>query len=58
MRVTFEKSSHTVKEMSNVKCLPRFQEISFNVIFGINIDVNFTHKARLVAGGHRTAPPN
>ena len=53
------------KEMTNVRIAfdirsdntppPGFQKIPHNIIFEIKMD--FTRKARLVAGGHKTAPP-
>mmetsp|Transcript_18822 Transcript_18822/g.26690 ORF Transcript_18822/g.26690 Transcript_18822/m.26690 type:complete len:441 (+) Transcript_18822:2780-4102(+) len=53
------------KEMSNVRiafdirseknALPGYQRIPHQLIFEIKMD--FTRKARLVAGGHKTAPP-
>ena len=53
------------KEMTNVRIAfdirsdrtapPGYQKIPHNIIFEIKMD--FTRKARLVAGGHKTAPP-
>ena len=57
MRVDFEKSSCTVGEMRNGKCIPEFQEIGCNIIFDINMDGKLTRKERLVEGGHMTDPP-
>ena len=57
VRVDFEKSSHLVDKMRNGKCLPGLQEILCNMLFDINMDGNFTCKARLVADGHIIDPP-
>ena len=39
----------------NVEDLPLiYQEVSFHIIFDINIEDNFLPKAQVVAGGHNT----
>ena len=43
--------------MRDGKVLTGYQYIGCNMIFDINMDGNFTRKARFVAGGHTTDPP-
>ena len=57
VKIAFEKGAHTVEEMRDGKVLPGYQEIGYHMIFDIKMDVNFTRKARFVAGGHTTDPP-
>ena len=57
MRIAFEKGYHVVEGMRGGKFFPRYQDIGFHMIFDIKMDVNFTNKARFIAGGHTTDPP-
>ena len=45
------------EQMIEVKVKPGFKYVGTHMIFDIKIDRNFTHKARLVSGGHKMAPP-
>ena len=56
VRVAFKNISRMVDEMRNGWCLPGLQHIGFHMIFDIKMDVNFTRKSRLVAGGLTTDP--
>ena len=47
----------TLEDAKNGKILVGFQEIGCHMIFDIKMDSNFTRKARLVAGGHKTVAP-
>ena len=39
------------------KVKPGFKYVITHIIFDIKMDSKFTHKARLVEGGHNTATP-
>jgi len=41
---------------ANHELLPTFQEVKYHFVFDVKMD--FTRKARLVAGGHMTKPPD
>ena len=45
----------SLDEAKSGKALPGYQEIKCHLIFDIKMD--FTRKARFVAGGHMTDPP-
>ena len=57
VRISLEKCAHTVEEIRDGKVLPGYQEIGCHMIFDINMDGNFTRKARFVVGGRTTDPP-
>ena len=44
--------------MMKVKIRLRYDHANAHMIFDIKMDVNFTTKGKLVAGGHTTAPPS
>ena len=44
--------------MKKGKVNPGHEHINVQMIFGINMDGEFTRKARFVANGHTTAPPS
>jgi len=47
----------TAKQLrDNYELLPTYQEIRYHFVFDVKMD--FTRKARLVAGGHMTRPPD
>ena len=45
------------EQMKEGKVKPVFKYVGTHMIFDIKMDSKFTQKARLVAGGHKTAPP-
>ena len=47
----------TLEEARIGKILVGFQEIEGHMTFDIKMEGNFTRKARLVAGGHKTVAP-
>ena len=58
IRCAFQsKDRLTVLEDRNVKAFVGFQEIKCHLIFDIKMDGKFICKARFVAGGHTTDPP-
>ena len=42
----------------NIEDLVAYQEITMHIIFDVKLGENFRRKARLVADGHKTDPPN
>ena len=44
--------------MRKGKIKPGYEHVDVHMIFDIKMDGNFTRKARLVAGGHKTSPPS
>ena len=58
VRVAFEKVDDVNEnQMRTGKVKPGFSFCSTHMIFDIKMDGSFTRKARLVADGHKTAPP-
>jgi hypothetical protein len=58
VKVAFNRwDKGTLEDAWNGKHLVGFQEIGCHMIFDIKMDGNFTRKARLVAGGHKTVAP-
>ena len=58
VRVSFEAWEE--RSLEDARCgqkLVGYQEIRCHMIFDINMDGRFTHKARYVSGGHTTDPP-
>ena len=47
----------TLDDARNGKILVGFQEIGSHMIFDIKMDGNFTRRARLIVGGHKTVAP-
>ena len=43
--------------MIEVKLKPGFKYVGTHMIFDIKMNSKFTHKSRLVPGGHNMAPP-
>ena len=48
----------TPNQMREGKLKTVFKYVRTHMIFYIKMDVRFTHKSRLVAGGHKTTPPS
>ena len=48
----------TLEQMIEGKVKPGFKYVGTHIIFDIKMDGKFTRKARLAAGGHKTAPPS
>ncbi len=58
VRIAFEKiDGVTEQQMRTGKVRPGYSHCSTHMIFDIKMDGSFTRKARLVADGHKTAPP-
>ena len=51
----FSRTKCTLEEAESGKGLPGYQKISCHLVFDIKMD--FSRKARFVAGGHLTDPP-
>ena len=47
----------TPDQMREGKVKPGFKYVRTHIIFDIKMGGKFTHKARLVSGGHKMAPP-
>ena len=57
--IVFEKLDRvTINETRKGKIRPGYERINVHMVFDINMDGNITIKARLVAEGHKTAPPS
>ena len=48
----------TPEQMRELKVKPGLKYVGTDIIFDIKMDSKFTHKARLVADGHKTSPPS
>ena len=58
IRVDFDVlKAVTLDQMRQVNLKPGFKYVQTHMVFGIKMDRKFTHKARLVAVGHKTSPP-
>ena len=58
-RIVFENlDSVKPGDMKKGKVNPGHEHINVQMIFGINMNGNFTRKSRLVTDGHTTAPPS
>jgi hypothetical protein len=58
VKVAFSRwDGGTLEEARGGKLLVGYQEIGCHMVFDIKMDGNFTRKARLVAGGHKTVAP-
>ena len=55
----FERHEEATPEQirKQIKPLPGFKEIGVHMIFDVKLDGKFTRKARLLADGHKTDPP-
>ena len=57
--IAFERlDGVTPDEMRKGKIKPGYEQVNVQIIFDINMDEEFTRKARLVADVHTTAPPS
>ena len=58
VQVTFEVlKGVTPEQMREGKLKSVFKYVGTHMIFDIKMDGKFTRKVRLVAGGHKMAPP-
>ena len=58
LRVVFEVfKGLTPEHMREGKVKPVLKHVGTHIIFGINVDGKFIHKAILLVGGHKTSPP-
>ena len=58
-RISFEKLGDvTPNDTKKRKIRPGYENVNVHMIFDINMDGNFTKKARLVADVHTTATPS
>ena len=53
MRIAFELYEGSVEELP-----PRYKEVSFHIIFYVNMGDHFHRKSRMVSGGHNTTTPS
>ena len=58
VRVSFKVlKGVTPDHMSEGKVKPEFKYVGTHMILNIKMDCKFTHKDRLLQGGHNTSPP-
>ena len=59
VRIAFELFEDGTSVESSIKTLKDkgYQQIDFHIIFDIKVGDNFSRKARMVAGGHKTSTP-
>ena len=59
VRISFEKLDDVSTDMMRKgETEPGYEPVNVHMIFHINMDGEFTRKARLVADGHTIAPPS